>query len=206
MKTNRLATLAIAFALISSSAIAGPVTATLKFANGNTVVISAADKIEGMGSSRLVIKGNARVKLFDKTAGTQMNSEADTITVLLSPNPSPGQSAVKSAELIGSPKVTYTAPKIIKDEKTGQISGRVTVTTVATADSITYDGVKGIAVLTGQVKIIQDDPSMYAEPAEVTGDKATWNLRPSPESGDYDFKIESTTGPGRIEVVPKSSL
>lgn len=157
------------------------------------------DQIEASGNVHLsAINSSSKVKLV-------ADARKVTITLLTSANQAGqlrGIEAIKSAEFEGPVKMVYAAPKMIKDD-TGKNTTQVMVTTTATADRATFDGLQGVAILLGNVKVVQDDPSIFAEPAVMTGDKASINLKSAREPGEYDFRIESSDGPSRIEIVPR---
>ncbi|MGC8861189.1 MAG: hypothetical protein ACP5R5_00265 [Armatimonadota bacterium] len=157
--------------------------------------------------SRVEAVGGVHIEAVNKPARTTLVADADKMTVVRFSDPKKagalqGMDSIKSAMFTGSVKLVFTGPKRV-GAGSGESAREVMTTTTATADSAGFDGTTGIVTLTGHVKIIQDDPSMWAEPAVMTGDKAMINLRRKPGTEDFDFRIESTTGPSRIEVVPK---
>jgi len=159
-------------------------------------------------SGRIEGVGGVHIEAVNKAAKTSLVADAQKMVVNLlvgtaSKSALQGMDSIKSAQFDGPVKMVYVSPKPILDGS-GKIVGEVITTTTATADSATFDGTQGIATLTGHVKIIQDDPSMWAEPAVMITEKASINLKRAPGAEDYDFKLESTTGPSRIEVVPKA--
>ncbi|MEN6582475.1 MAG: hypothetical protein ABFD54_08495, partial [Armatimonadota bacterium] len=137
----------------------------------------------------------AHVKTIDKVTGTSFEASAAKIVASLFSAPgtktkTPGLGAIKSADLTGPVTIIYSAV----DQ-----SGSKTVTT-ATADSATYDGIERVAHLTGNVKIVSDNPALFDEPAVMTGDVATVDLK---SAAGPAIKIESTNGLSRIEATPK---
>jgi len=76
--------------------------------------------------------------------------------------------------------------------------------TTATADSADFDGATNLAHLVGNVKITNDNPALFAEPAVMVGDKATVNLAPNPGPDDFRFRVESSPGVSSITVTPKA--
>jgi hypothetical protein len=175
---------------------------------GVSVQAKPGGEITWWKSGRISGLGGVHIEAVNKAARTNLVADANEVNVVYftgtkTKGAVSGLDSIKSAEFSGSVKMVFTAPKPVKDD-TGKQTGEVMTTTQATADNVTFDGATGIARLTGHVKIIQDDPSMWAEPAVMTGDKASINLKRAPGAEDYDFKIESTTCPSRIEVVPKA--
>lgn len=159
----------------------------------------AVNQIEASGDVRL-LAANPSEKI-------KLTAEARRISLILFATPNKafiqrGLDSIKQVEFEGPVKMVYAAPKIIANE-TGSKTAEVMVTTTATADRATYEGTQGIVNLSGNVRIVQDDPSIFSEPAVMTGDKAIVNLRRGQEAGDYDFKIEGSQKPSRIEIVPK---
>ncbi|MHB9035633.1 MAG: hypothetical protein ACYC64_03135 [Armatimonadota bacterium] len=172
--------------------VISPVFAQSSFKN-HGVTVTASDigtSILGDGSYKVVADKNAYVKMLDPAAGTFFEGEAQKMIVTIGPSAG-SKNAIKSAELRGPVKLVYATC----DPKT---NGRSTMT--ATADSATYDGINQIAYLVGNVKIINDNPALFQEPAVMTGDKATINIKPGSAP---EFKVESTPGVSRIEVTPK---
>ncbi|MDH7601869.1 MAG: LptA/OstA family protein [Armatimonadota bacterium] len=157
--------------------------------------------------NRIEASGDVHLSASNPAAKVRLSAEARRVTVTLSSAPGTsgsvrGLDSIKQADFDGPVKMVYTAPKSITDQA-GNKTGEVLVTTTVTADRAAYDGVQGVATLSGNVRIVQDDPSVFAEPVVMTGDKASINLKRGQEAGDYDFKIESTGKPSRIEIVPK---
>ena len=157
--------------------------------------------------SRIEAVGGVHIEAVNKPAKTTLIADADKMVVVRFSDPKKtgvlqGLDSIKSAVFTGSVKMVFVGPKRPAGKSDSKAEAVMTTTT-ATADSVTFDGASGIATLTGHVKIIQEDPSMWAEPAVMTGDKASINLGKAPGTEDFDFRIESTTGPSRIEVVPK---
>ncbi len=187
---------AILFTLCATAVLAQSVS-TMKGVSpsGSTIVISATE-IEGIGSNKLVLRGKARFKSFDKATNTTLDVSADKIVVLLLTAADALRNMVKSAELIGSPKIVNTSV----DSSTGKL-----VTTTATSTTAVYDGVQQIAILKGNVRIENENPAMFDGPAVLTGDEATVNLKSSLGPEEFRFRVKSEPpGVSTIQVVPKS--
>lgn len=157
--------------------------------------------------NRIEASGDVHLLALDPTAGVRLSAEAKKVTVTLFTTsnqkaPVRGLESIKAAEFEGPVKLVYRAPKTVADESGNKVS-EVNVTTTATATRASFDGVQGVVTLAGNVKITQEDPSIFAEPAVMTGDRAFINVKPSQGERDYDFKIESVEKPSRIEIVPK---
>ena len=148
-----------------------------------------------IGEARVVATGQAKVSGKSADSKASFEASAPKIVVTMSPAKANGSGfgSVGSAEMTGPVKIVY---------KTTGASGNVTVTT-ATADHATYDGATEKAVLDGNVRVISEDPTMFAQPAVMTGDKATVNLARNLRPDQFRFKIESHPGLSRIEVTPK---
>ncbi|MCE5314137.1 MAG: hypothetical protein ABFD49_07750 [Armatimonadota bacterium] len=182
------------YVVLLGAAVISPVCAQATTWNGQgfTVVASsiggspAADK-----TFKIVADKNVYFKTIDQAAGTFLEAESSKLTVLTMPSAGTTGS-VKSAELSGPVKLVYTTC----DPKT---NARSTMT--ATSDSATYDGVTQVAYLIGNVKIVNDNPTLFAQPAVMTGDKATINLKPG---AGTEFRVESSPGLSRIEATPKN--
>ena len=174
-------------------------TGTYKGSDGSAIVISAVE-IAGIGSDKVVLSGKAHVKSFSKEAKSSMDAQADKIVVTLFSSPaaknkSAQQSLFKSAELTGSPQMVYCTV----DPNTGS-----QVKTTATSNCATYDGKDQMAYLKGNVKIINENPSLFNGPAIMTGDEAKINLKPNLGPDEERFNIKSSPGVSKIEVTPKS--
>lgn len=188
----------LALVLITSTAFAASVsTITYKLTDGNSIVVSAStiDTIVGKGNkpSMLVMTGSAHFKAFSKTGDTTMSAEAKKITVLMSKEPGNAQGAfsvIKSAEMSGPVTLIYT---------TIDPTTKVKAVTTATSDNANYDGTTRTAYLTGNVKILNENPTLFEGPAVMTGDKATIDLTP----GQSHIRVETSPGVSTIEATPK---
>ncbi len=166
---------------------------TYKSQDGALVVSARAID---MKADALVASGKAHVHYADSVAKSILEVDAEKITVVIakkSATNSNSKTALKSAVLAGPVKLVYTSP-----DSNGSIS-KIT----ATADCADFDGVTNLAHLTGNVKIVSVNPSMFVEPAVMVGDKATVNLMPNPGPDDFRFRIESSPGVSTITVTPK---
>lgn len=148
----------------------------------------------------LLASGKAHVHFADPVAKASLEADADKITVVVGSNKSGktakgaiGSTALKSVTLAGPVTMVYTF-----SDSSGGIS-KVT----ATADNADFDGATNMAHLTGHVKIVNENPAMFAEPAVMVGDKATVNLSPNPGPEDFRFRVESSPGVSTITVTPK---
>ncbi|MCE5323434.1 LPS export ABC transporter periplasmic protein LptC [bacterium] len=158
--------------------------------NGVTIVAAIIDGNLIDGSYKVVADKSVYAKMIDQAAGTFFEAESDKMMVIIGSVSGP-MGAIKSAELCGLVKLTYTTC----DPKTS-----LKTVTTATADSATYDGVVQKAYLVGNVKIVNTNPALYTEPAVMTGDKATIDLKSTPSPA---FRLESSPGLSRIELTPK---
>jgi len=191
----RLAVLVSAVILLVTPGLA----ATYKSPDG-ALSVSARTIDVNAKADTFIASGKAHVSFKDPVAKTSLVADAEKITVVIGSikNAKPGKSAVagtslKSATLAGPVTMVYTFTN-----SAGGVS-RIT----ATADNADYDGETDIAHLTGHVKIVNDDPSLFAEPAVMTGDKATVNLAPNPGPEGFRFRVESSPGMSTITVTPK---
>lgn len=197
MRLITLLLAAIMLIIIATAAISATVTYTA--ADGSTVVISAASIDVGSSFAQYVLTGQAHVKTFNKTTKTNMDASADKIIANLFATPGDknaksNQGVIKSAELIGSPKLIYQT----LDPDTGKI-----VTSTATSKAATFDGKQQIAYLEGNVRVENENPALFQGPAIITGDKVTVNLRPDIGPNEPRFKIESNEGISKIEAIAK---
>lgn len=189
----RIATLSVALAIASMMF-------TTAYAQGSTwigsnISLSAAEIKAGI--TKVIATGNAHVKGFDKLTNREFEAYSNSIVVTLfnSPDKKGGQTgldSVKSVDFAGPVKIIY----VTKEQGTP-------VKTVATADDAKYNGMDKIAYLTGNVKITNENPSLFDAPAVMTGDKATINLNRNLGPDDFRFRVESTNGVSRIEATPK---
>jgi len=196
---SMLAALA-AVAMFTPAALARTVSSgTFKTADGGTIAIQCVE-IEGIGTDRIVLRDSARTKLFDKAGALVFDAQADKIIVTFFTNAGKNTEKanamiVKSAELVGSPKIVYTS----KDATTG-----VVMTTTATSRAATFDGTEQAAYLTGDVKIVNENPALFEGPAVMTGDEAMVNLKSPLGPDDVRFRIRSNPpGLSKIQASPK---
>jgi lipopolysaccharide export system protein LptA len=182
----------VALALVTP----GPA-ATYKSSDG-TLTMSA--RTIDMRADALLASGKAHVRFADPVAKASLEADADKITVVVGSSKSGktakgaiGGAALKSATLAGPVTMVYTFP-----DSGGGIS-KIT----ATADNADFDGATNMAHLTGHVKIVNENPAIFAEPAVMVGDKATVNLSPNPGPEDFRFRVESSPGVSTITVTPK---
>jgi lipopolysaccharide export system protein LptA len=154
----------------------------------------AARVVEMRADNAIVASGQAHLRYSDPAAKTTLDAYAEKMTIVTEAvKPSRGGSIVKSASMAGPVKIVSTFP-----DSSGAIS-----TVTATADSADYDGATNIAHLAGNVKIVNENPAIFAEPAVMVGDKATVNLSPNVRPEDFRFRVESSPGLSTITVTPK---
>lgn len=188
----------IVTALILTIAIMGVVAGIPAFAASykspdGSVAISASTI--DFGTSKITARGNVHLTADDNTAKTHLVADANKMVVEFTPASSKkvGAQMVKSAELTGPVKMIYitkgTSDQVVK--------------TTANADNATYSGTDQMAHLNGNVKITQDDPAVFAQPAVLTGEKASVNLKPGLGPDDVRFRIETPDGTSKIEATPK---
>lgn len=190
----------LVMAMLSPAALAQTVSSgTFKAADGGTIAIQCVE-IEGVGTDRIVLRESARTKLFDKAGALVFDAQADKIIVTFFTNAGnktekANSMIVKSAELVGSPKIVYTS----KDATTG-----VVMTTTATSKTATFNGTEQAAYLKGDVKIVNENPALFERPAVMTGDEAMVNLKSSLGPDDVRFRIKSNPpGLSAIQATPK---
>ena len=148
-----------------------------------------------MGSeNRFVASENAHLYKNDTAAKTTLEAEASKIVIVIAQQGDKAKSgmSIESADLSGPVKLVYSA-----------IENGVATKTTATADSAVFQGTAQMANLSGNVKIIHDNPQLFSEPAVMAGDKATVYLAPKLDEHQYRFKVESTTGLSTITATPK---
>lgn len=191
----RLTMLVVAVVLLVTPGLA----ATYKSPDG-TLSVSARTIDVNARADTFVATGKAHVSVKNPVARTSLAADAEKITVVVGSikDAKPGKSAVagtslKSATLAGPVTMVYTFPN-----SAGGVS-KIT----ATADNADYDAESDIAHLIGHVKIVNDDPALFAEPAVMTGDRATVNLSPNPSPDSFRFRVESSPGMSTITVTPK---
>ncbi len=165
--------------------------AEIDLVDGTKVIYDARQ--QQYGPQGIVLKGNAKIKVFSKAQGTSLIALGEKITVTFFSDDDEQEAAgavsmIKSVEFSGSPRITSTETKEIVDKKTSKKLGQVTVTTKASADLMAYSGTDGIVTLTGNVKIERDDPSMFK--GTGSGEKAWINLSRDPNR-EFDFRIET---------------
>ena len=103
---------------------------------------------------------------------------------------------VDSTTMAGPVTMVYTSDKKGSESKI-----------TATADKADFDGTTNVAHLTGHVKIVNDNPAMFAEPVVMIGDRATVDLSPNLGPEDMRFRVESSSGESTITgaLKPKES-
>ena len=168
--------------------------ATYKSPDGK--IILSASTID-ITQSRLAAKGKAHIEVAKAVAATSFNASADAITVMLFTDTDQkkkrvGLDAIKSAQMTGFVEVIYV-----------RTEADAVVKTTSSAQEAVYDGAEQIVKLSGQVKVTHHDPNMFTQPAVLTGDKATVNVKSDLGPEDFRFRIESSPGVSRIEVSPK---
>lgn len=183
----------IASAVLFCFVLAASAGATTYTSSDGTFSLSA--KSVEIYSARLVASGNAHVKWLDRANKTTLDANAEKITVTTMQAPKGDKNAksttvVKTATLLGPTRMVYTFV---------DASGPSKVT--ATADNADYDGATNLAHLTGNVRISNENPALFAEPATMTGDSAVVNLKPGPD--DFRFRIESSPGMSTITATPQ---
>lgn len=178
--------------------------ATYKSPDGSAVL--SAKSIGARADNVLVADGKPHLHYAATDAKTTLEADANKMVVafVVGKKAAKGAAAaastksvtasIKSAKLTGPVTIVYTFP----DTKNGGIS-RIT----ATADDADFDGVANVAHLTGHVKIVNDNPAIFAEPAVMSGDKATVNLNLAPGPDELRFRVESSPGVSSITVTPK---
>lgn len=185
----KAAIIAVALAALSMGALWAS-TLTIRSINASASEIS-------IRTSSVILNGSAHVISQDKVTKNSFDAVAEKMIVNFYSGSGKGKvsglAAVKSAVMDGPVKIVYTEV---------DASGN-TVKTTATADSATYDGSDQMAHLVGNVRIVNENPAEFEEPAVMTGDMATVNLKPNLGPDDLRFKVESTPGLSSIQITPK---
>ncbi len=173
--------------------------ATYKSPDGTLFLSARTIDVNGK-TDTFVATGKAHVLVKDPTAGTSLEADAEKMTVVVnwaknakSGKAATGGASLKSANMAGPVTMVYTFP-----DSSGGISKFT-----ATADNADFDGATSMAHLTGHVKIVNENPAIFAEPAVMVGDKATVNLSPNPGPEGFRFRVESSPGVSTITVTPK---
>lgn len=192
----RVAALSVALAISSLIFTTAHAQGTTWKSSDGAMSISASTI--DISSSKIIAKGSAYIKGVDKVTNRTFESNAGCITVMLFSAPGAkggpaGLDLIKSADFSGSVKLVFT----VKDQ------GNLTKT-IANADNAIYNGIDKIAYLNGNVKITNENPSIFDTPALMTGDKATINLKPMLGPDEFRFRVESAPGVSRIEATPKA--
>lgn len=193
---------AAALALIIMALLAAPVLAVNYESADGTLKLSAG-RID-IGTNRLVAVGNAHIHYFDSIKKTTMDADAAKILVTtMQQQPVAPKATVKGAK---APRATTAVKTAVLSGPVKMIyitvdsSGKATIT--ANADNADYDGITNLAHLTGDVKIVNDNPTLFSAPATMSGDVATLNLKPSGPD-DFRFRVESSPGTAAVTVTPK---
>lgn len=190
----KLAVLVIAAILLVTPGLA----ATYKSPDGALSVSARVIDVNAKADT-FVASGKAHVSFKDPVAKTSLVADAEKITVVIGSikNAKSGKgvagTSLRSATLEGPVTMVYTF--------TNSAGGVSKIT--GTADNADYDGESQIAHLNGHVKIVNDDPSLFAQPAVMTGDRAAVNLAPNPSPDGFRFRVESSPGMSTITVTPK---
>ena len=152
-----------------------------------------ARTIEG-NENRLVASGSAHIRTHDSATKTTLDAYAAKIVVAIMKVPKGSKgSPIRSADMTGPVKMVYV---------TVDPSG-VTSKTIATADSADFDGTANVAHLVGNVKITNENPALFSQPAVMCGDRATVNLTPNLGPDGVRFRLESSPGASTITVTPR---
>jgi len=180
-----------AFALVTPG-----LAVTYKSSDGSLALSARTIDVSAKADS-VIASGKAHVHFSDPVTKTTLEADAGKIVVVVfsskTGKSAVGRTSIKSADLSGPVTMVYTFP-----DSSGGIS-KIT----ATADSADFDGTSNVAHLTGHVKIVNENPAVFAEPAVMVGDKATVNLSPNLGAADYRFRVESSPGVSTITVTPK---
>lgn len=182
--------------IVAASLMVTPGFATTYKSPDGTLTLSARS-VE-IYTDKLVAAGKAHVKWVDPQTKATLEADAEKIVAKVAvgkgAKPAKGSTPVQSADLTGPVKMVYTI--VDANGATSKI--------VATADSADFDGATNLAHLVGHVKITNENPAVFAEPAVMVGDKATVNLAPNPGPDDFRFRVESAPGVSSITVTPKA--
>jgi lipopolysaccharide export system protein LptA len=194
---------AAALALIIFLLLAAPGLAVTYKSTDGTLTLNAG-QID-IFSDKLVATGKAHIHWVDAPKKTTMDADAEKMVVTTMPEqtapaaPAKGAKAAKSARMTIKSAVLTGPVKLIYVMT--DANGKSTIT--ANADNADFDGKANLAHLTGNVRIVNDNPAMFSAPASMTGDKATLNLKPSGPD-DFRFRVESSPGVSNITVTPKA--
>lgn len=190
----------VAACLLVTPGLAATYKPTKYMSPDGTVALEA--RVVEVGDSKAVASGKAHVRRSDPTnKAIVMEAYAEKIVVTLLPAQSKKTAkglmaggSIKSVDFTGSVKMVYAGP---------DSSGAMTKMT-ACADTATFDGATNMAYLVGNVRITNENPSLFAQPAVMAGDKATVNLSPNLGPDAYRFRVESSPGVSSVTVTPKA--
>ena len=163
--------------------------------DGNVKI--AAPVIE-YAASKITASGGVHLEAKDPVQKGELVADAKSVTVTLgvTPGVKAGStlSVVKTAVMQGPVKMVFIST---------EVPGVPTKST-ASADKAVYNSVDGLVILTGNVKITNENPTLFDAPAVATGEKATINLHPGKDGESaFRFRIESTSGMSKVEITPK---
>lgn len=195
---------AAALALIVFLLLAAPAFAVSYKSSDGLLNLEAA-KIDVL-SDKLIATGKAHVHWVDTIRKINVNANAEKIVVATMPEqvpapkapPAKGAKAAKPRTTIKT--ATFTGPVTMVYVIT-DATGKSTIT--ANCDNADFDGIANLGYLVGNVKIVNDNPSMFSVPATMNGDKATINLKPSGPD-DFRFRVETSPGVSSITATPKA--
>lgn len=131
-------------------------------------------------------------RVYIRTNDGKLEAKAQKIVIRFGPGGlRGGVGSLKSATLTGD---VWLLSKPDRNKSTEARSGSA---------EIDWAGARQ-AVLTGNVRIENTDPAVFAEPLVVSADKATVNLKPDTElkEGETRIRIESDPGKSRLEFTP----
>ena len=187
-------TLLVVFAVfcLVTQAFAAPAASKVQSKDG--ALRLEARTISG-SENKFIASGNARLYTKDEANKTTLEVDASKIDLTVGQQNAKNKSGmiIQSAELTGPVKMNYC---VIDDNG-------VPTKTIATADSATFDGASQVINLSGNVKITYDNPTIFAEPAVMAGDKAVIHTAPNLDKNQIRFSVESTNGLSTITAVPK---
>ncbi len=183
---------AIAVFCLVTQAFAAPAASKVQSKDGafrlEAKTISGSD-------NRFVASGNARLFTKDEPNKTTLEVDAQKIVLTVGQQTAKNKSGmnIQSAELTGPVKIKYFVTA----------ENDVPTSTIATADSASFDGATQVINLFGNVQITYDNPAIFAEPAVMAGDKAVIHTAPNLDKHQMRFSVESTNGLSTITAVPK---
>lgn len=160
--------------------------------------ISISAPVIEYATPKVMASGGVHIDANDPVQKSTLTADAKTVTVTLGSTSGAKAgstvSMIKNARMQGPVNLVFTSID----------ANGVKTKSTASSDRAEYNGIEGMVYLVGNVKITNENPTLFDAPTVATGEKATINIRPSKEGDSaFRFRIESESGNSKVELTPK---